>query len=57
MKEVTIQEDAATLCEIARISMEAVDVIEIMRDNFGHMHIRDSWKKWKEGYADIIVTQ
>jgi hypothetical protein len=56
MSEITFQASPEALKAIANFLNESADKMLEHKANFGHSHLQDEWKNWKEEYPDVIVA-
>ncbi|SFZ75360.1 Imm32 family immunity protein [Chitinimonas taiwanensis] len=57
LNQVSFVASAETIRAVAQFLIEAADKMEMLGDNYDHLHLQDSRSSWKENWPDIIVCK
>ncbi len=55
VSEISIFASPHELRVLAHFLLREADLINEFKDQYGHSHLRDDWKLWKEKYTDVVV--
>lgn len=55
LAEISIMATPHELRVLAHFLLREADLMCEFKDSYGHSHLRDDWKLWKEEFCDVVV--